>query len=125
MRYLSLLVVCLVAGCGKLDVKRDTDVEALGFKAYTIDPAKKEQKVTVTVSSPGVPVNVYLVLEKDRAEVEKALEEHQRPKNVLGSQEKTEQATVEGTVPGGVAASVLLYNPSTKTAHVATQIKGS
>ncbi len=113
----------LLAGCQKLDYEQTLKMEAGDVKSFPVDPPRSEQKVTVTVTSTIAPVNVYLVLEKDQEAALKALDHYQKPVNPLASQEKTQDATLEATVPAKTGYVVLLAG-ATKDTEVKIKITG-
>ena len=134
MRRLSQSVLCLAvaasllsAACRKqqrLDETLTVSVSPGETKPTQIDPPIADQQVTVTASSPGVPVSVYLVLEKDRKSVEDALFNSKRPEKALDGKDKVEQATLQGTVPAKNEFAVVIWNPGLKTAAVKLTISG-
>jgi hypothetical protein len=119
-----LAFVLLAAGCQRVNVEHTVQVEPEQVKAITIDPPRGDQKVSVTASSPGVPVSVYLVLEKDRQAAIGALENYKTPANVLASKEKVEQATLEATVPAKNGYAILLTASGGKKADVKLKVTG-
>jgi hypothetical protein len=104
-----LALLGLVSGCTKLNDERTVQVAPGDEHKLFIDPAKKEQRITVSVSSPGTPVNVSLLLEND-------------PKKALDSKEKVEEATLNATIPADNKAVVLLTSAGARTANVKVKI---
>jgi hypothetical protein len=120
---LAILVV-LSAGCRKqrVDVEKTVQVDPGDIKSTAVE-APSDQQVTVTVSSPGSAVNVYLVLgEEDQ--VMRALQDGKQPTNVLASKEKVEEATLEAKVPAKKEVAVVLSNASGKSAQVKVKFTG-
>jgi hypothetical protein len=116
--------VVLSAGCRKqrVDVEKTVQVDPGDIKSTAVE-APSEQQVTVTVSSPGSAVNVYLVLgEEDQ--VMRALQDGKQPTNVLASKEKVEEATLEAKVPAKKEVAVVLSNASGKSAQVKVKFTG-
>jgi hypothetical protein len=109
-----------MAACNRvtLNDERTVEVPIDTFKMINLDAVKRDQKVKVEVSSPGAAVSVYVVLEKDRATVQQALEVDKRSDKILASTEKTESATLEANIPAGNAAVILLMSACGKTANV-------
>src|SRR5262249_7213317 len=95
MRWSRLLLCALLvlppvglAGCRRsFSYEKTLTVEAGAYETQTVDPPTREQKVTVTVSGATAPVNVYLVLEKDRQAAEDSLRLEKAPANVLEKKE--------------------------------------
>jgi hypothetical protein len=125
---LSLAVAaCLGAGCKlqqRLDRTLTVSVSPGETKPTKIDAPIADQQVTVTADSPGVPVSVYLVLEKDRTSVEDALFNSKRPEKALDGKDKVEQATLQGTVAAKNDFAVVIWNPGLKPATVKLTISG-
>jgi hypothetical protein len=125
-RFLVLLALGLaVAGCQRVNQQK---TEKLGpgdvVAPFIVDAPSRNQEVTVTVSPNGAAVDVYIVLEKDRAAAEQALQERQAPKDVLAGKQKVDkETTLTATVPAKNAYAVLLGN-TTKEATVAITLKG-
>jgi hypothetical protein len=131
MRLLPRLAPCLLllpllvtAGCQQaVKDERTVAVDQFDIRSAIYSPAR-DQQVTVEVSSPGAPVNVYVVLEKDRAAVEKSLGDNKKPANVLASKEKVEQATLEVPIQAKNDFAVVLNGASGKTAQVKLKVTG-
>jgi hypothetical protein len=51
------------AGCGKVNMEKAATLEPGDFKAITIDAPRGEQKVSVSATSTGAPIDVYVALE--------------------------------------------------------------
>ena len=121
-----LVTLCLVgAGCKqRLNRESTVTVGPSEVQAVIVDAPRADQQVTATISSPGAPVSAYLVLEKNRLAAQDALLSGKAPANVLGGKDKTEDATVEGTVPAKEEVAVLVYNPGGKPAQVKVKITG-
>jgi len=116
--FLAALVFC--AGCNRVTLNDERTVEvAVGTaRPFIVEAAKKDQKIKVEVSSPGVPVSVYVCLEKDREAVEECIEAQRQSDKILATMEKTERGTLEATIPANNVAMILLTNASAKTANV-------
>jgi hypothetical protein len=132
MRLLSRAVLGLLAGClilaagckQRLNEEKTLSLEPGVAKSLQIDAPAGEQKVTVTVASPGAPVSAYLVLEKNRTTAEDALIAGKKPVNPLAGQDRVEQATLEATVPAKEAYAVVVSNAGGKPAQVKVTIQG-
>jgi hypothetical protein len=94
------------------------------YKTFEMDPPRREQKVIITVTSSAAPVNVYLVAADDLQAATKAVEHFGKPANPLASQEKTQDATLEATIPAKTGYAVLLAG-ATKETEVKIKITGS
>jgi hypothetical protein len=124
MGCLLVLVLLGSSGCQRLNHEATVQVEPTGVQSTIISAPRSDQKVAVDVSSPGAPVNVYVVLEKDEEAARDALGRQQKPANVLAGKEKVEQDTLETTIPAGKGFAVLLGSASNKTAQVKLKVTG-
>jgi hypothetical protein len=97
----ALLAAALLAltGCQKFSLDKEYELDVGSDQTVEVDPPSHEQKVVVTVSSPGVPVTSYLVLKKDVEAARRALETRKAPADYLARKESAEEATLEGTIP--------------------------
>ncbi|HXG10915.1 MAG TPA: hypothetical protein VNK04_14240 [Gemmataceae bacterium] len=113
------------AGCGsRLNDDRTATVKPGVVHTIIYDPPKKEQKVTLELSSPGVPVSAYLVLAKDREAAEEAAAANRSPANALAGQQKVETATLEATIPAGAGFVLVLTSTANKDASVRVKATG-
>jgi hypothetical protein len=121
--------VVLATGCPlsqKLDFDGTFEVPAdSSWKAKIFEGPAADQKVTVTASSPGAPVDVYVVLGKDQQAAQQALETGKAPATVLTSKKKVDQETTLDvvTVPAKSEFAVLLV-PTGKAAQVKLKVAG-
>jgi hypothetical protein len=121
--YVLALGLLLGGGCRRqvLNDERTVLVQPGQLKSFPVDAPAWDEKVTVTVSSPGVPVGVYMVPGKV---AEDAIDSAKPPATSLAFQEKAEQATIEATVPAKTAFAVVLHNAGANPAQVKMTIKG-
>ena len=121
-----LLGCCLAGGCQRLDTERTLNLEPTQSHALLFDAPRSEQQVSVTIHSPGAPVEVYVVLEKNREQAMQTLEQGRRPakEQLLASKDKAEEATLETTVPARNAFAVLLNSKASKAAQVKVKVTG-
>jgi hypothetical protein len=117
--------ILLAAGCKPLDLERTVEVDPGSSYSFMIDAPKRQQKITIAVKSPGAPVDVYVVAEKDREEAEKGLLVLQPVKNALASSEKVEDKTFEATIPAKTAFAIIIYNRNPKKASVTIKATGT
>jgi hypothetical protein len=80
------------------------------------------QKATVTVKSPGKPVNVYVILKSELAAATEQTEKGNAPPTTLASKPWVESTTVE--VEPGKKPFVLLLQTKTPRADVTVTVKG-
>jgi hypothetical protein len=118
----------LMVGCSKLDAEKSATLEGGSFKAFSIDPPKSEQKVSVAVTSTGAPVDAYIVLEGDSNVALKIAEDMMRgmkpPASVVESKPKITEGTLSATIPAKKGYSILLINSSSKSTDVKIKITG-
>jgi hypothetical protein len=123
-RYLLIILLLPMAGCGqKLDYETTLLVGDGEVQTLSIDPPKRAQKVSVTATSSGSPVSVYVVLEKDKESAKQALLDGKKPAQALIGTAKTKDATLEANVPAQTAA-VVLVGGARKSSEVKVKISG-
>jgi hypothetical protein len=123
---LSFLAILLVAlpGCGqRLNYDTTVDLREAEVQSLTVDAPKKEQKVTITVSSAGSPIDVYVVLDKDKEAGKQALLDYKKPTGSLAGKTKTQDATLEATIPAKTEFAVLLGGAN-KSTRVTVKVSG-
>lgn len=123
---LGVVVVAFgLCGCSRpLNVERNVLVESLGVHEIQIDPPSSQQQVTVMIRSQ-VPLDVYLVLEKNRTSVSDQLQRQVKVESgFLDKLENVKEGQLEGTVPAGEGYAVLLSNSSGHDTKVAVKISG-
>jgi hypothetical protein len=113
-----------LGGCQRLNIEQKVTLSGIEPKQLDVDAPRYEQKVTVEVDSPGVPVFAYLVKTEDAEAAMRALEREKEPENVLaGTKEKSEKVSLTATIPAKTAYSVLL-RPTGARAEATVRIKG-
>jgi hypothetical protein len=120
---IGCLAVLLAPACQRLNYEKSFEIDADDVQAVLIDPPRSDQKVSISVSATGSPVDVYVVLEKDKPAAMKRLKDFQKPENTLAAKEKVQSDTLEATVPAKSGFVVLLANAK-KTAQVQLKITG-
>jgi hypothetical protein len=124
--HLSLLAFLFLAlpGCGqRLNYETTVDLPEGEVQSLMIDAPKREQKVSVTVSSAGSPIDVYVVLDKDKEAGKQALLDHKKPAGSLASKTKTQDATLEVAIPANTGFAILLGGAS-KNSRVTVKVTG-
>jgi len=104
--------------CNRTVLNEETtlDVRPGDLKSLKIDPAPREQKIRVELTSTPAPVSVFVFLEKDRATAMHDIEARKDPPaNVLEYREKINNATLEVTIPADSVAEVLVTHASKST----------
>ena len=120
---LALGIVLWCCGCGQslLD-EREVSLELDDIKSIAFGPFNKEQTVTVSASSPGAPVSVY-VFESDQTEfVDYAITYGKEPQKILAGAASTEDVTLTAVVPADKEAVVRLQLTGRKPANVHLKI---
>lgn len=117
----GLLLIC--AGCGpKAIYDQEVSLQAGDIQPIVFGPFSKEGAVTVTVSSPGAPVSVY-VFDKDQLEfVDYAITYGKAPENTLAGEASTEETTLTAKVPADKEIVVRLQPTGQKEAKVKLKI---
>jgi hypothetical protein len=122
----SLLAIVLLAlpGCGqKLDYETTVDLDEGQVQSIAIDAPKREQKVSVTVTSSGSPIDVYVALDKDKEAGKQALLDRQKPAQSLAHKVKTQEANLEATIPANTGFAILLGGAN-KNSRVSVKVTG-
>jgi hypothetical protein len=115
----------LLTGCAsRLNDNRTVTIEPQSTHEVIYSAPKQDQKVTIEVSSQGVPVNAYLVLEKEKGAAKSALDANRAPEKPLAMKEKFQTGTLEATVPAGAEFVLLLTADSGKGAQVNVKATG-
>jgi hypothetical protein len=110
------LALLLAAGCQRLNDERTVEFdEETAWKKLTFDPPRYEQKVNVTVSSPGAPLTAWLVKTDDAQAVEDALGRGKAVQSALAHKEKAEDISLEATVPANTGYTLYLVGTGKKT----------
>jgi hypothetical protein len=120
---LPIALLLALPGCGRLGYETTVQLGAGEVQALSIDAPRSEQKVSVAVTSSGSPVDVYAVVEKDKEAAKEALLDRRKPAAFLAGQAKTQDATVEATVPGHTAF-VILVGGASKPTQVHVKVMG-
>jgi hypothetical protein len=108
---LSLLAVLPLAGCTqyKLDYEKQFDLSPQDKISYTmtVPPIKKEQVIKVSVTADN-PVNVLIGLEKDEKALNDEYLKNKYTAKTMTKELKTQQASLQATVPANESAVVLV-----------------
>lgn len=129
MRVALAALICFLmftVGCQRVSQQKTEALEAMEVKApFIVDGPSSEQNVTVAVSpEKGSPVDVFIVLEKDRQAVTDDLQNGREPKKTLGGQRKIENdTTVTAKVPAKSEYAVIVGN-SRKATKVTLKLDG-
>lgn len=120
-----MLLLGLLAGCRqKLDLERSLTVDVGDVQLIDIDPPRSEQKLTVTVTPSGAPVDVYVVAADDAEAAKQALLGNKKPSKPLASKLKvSKEETLEATIPAKTGYAVILGNAS-KESKVSVKLTG-
>ena len=123
-RCLLATTLLLLPACGqKLDYESTLQVDDAQVQSISVDPPKKEQKVNVVVTSSASPVDVYVVLEKDKEAGKQSLLNGNKPAESLTGKLKTQDTTLEATIPANTGFAILLGGAS-KSTQVKVKVTG-
>jgi outer membrane lipopolysaccharide assembly protein LptE/RlpB len=123
-RCLLAALLLTLSGCGqRLNYETTVQLGDGEVQSLSIDPPKREQKVSVTVTSSGSPIDAYIVLDKDKEAAKQALLDRKKPANPLDGKTKTQDATLEATIPANTGFAVLLGEAS-KSSQVKVKVSG-
>ena len=122
MRAILRLRPCLLAaivlglpGCGRLYHETTVQLGAGEVQLLLIDAPKRDQKISVTAASSGSPIDVYVVLAKDKEAAKEALLSGKKPAESLAGKVKTPDATVEATIPANSEFAIILGGANKNT----------
>lgn len=126
-RRICIISTCLIlslAGCNSsVNFERTLSVGPGDVPSFSVDPPRREQKVTVSFKSTETPVDIYVTLDKDLEAASKAIQNYKVPQNVLASKLKSKDGSVEATIPGKTAFGVIVAG-AVKDTSVQVTIKG-
>jgi hypothetical protein len=132
-RFLALAVLgslLTTNGCQKLNVEKTVNVQmGIPQEAFTVDPPRYQQKVTVTVEPQAASVSAYLIKSEEKDAVEKALQSDKDPPDaaVLGSRISkgdTEIYSFDATVPAKQGYTLMLKGNKKKSTDVKIKLVG-
>ena len=127
VRFCVLLLLAamppLLTGCQRLNDERTVSVSLGVVNSIEYDPPRYEQKLTIDIHSPGSPVTVYLVRKENMEAAQTRMEQNKALEGPLAGKEKTEEATLEATVPAKTGF-VLLIRADKKKAEVHIKTTG-
>jgi hypothetical protein len=118
----TALLLSLV-GCQRLNDERTVNLPLGSLSAIEYSAPRYEQKVTVTASSPGAPVTVYLVRKEESEAAQRLVDGGKAPTTPLAGKEEAEEITLEATVPPKTAYVVIL-RADKKNAEVKLKVIG-
>jgi hypothetical protein len=123
--WLAIPVMALgLAGCNRpLHFDRTLSMGPGDVKSFSVDPPRREQKVTVSFKSTETPVDVYVLLDKDLEAASNAIQNFKAPQGVLASKMKSRDGSVEATIPAKTAFGVIVAG-SNKDTSVDVKIAG-
>ena len=110
------LALLVPVGCQKVDYQHTISMEAGDIKSTTITAPQREQHVRVAVDSSASPVDVYIVLEKDRQQAIEALNKDKPLAQALASKKRVRNDTLEATIPAKNEYAVVLTGAGGPTA---------
>jgi hypothetical protein len=137
MRTRLLALACFAgllsaAGCQKLNVEKTINVPmGITQEAFSVDPPRSQQKVTVTIEPQSASVSAYLVKTEEKEAVDRALFNDKEPpaSGVLGSRISTgdspETYSFDATVPAKQGYTILLKGNKKKSTDVKIKVVGS
>jgi hypothetical protein len=120
-----LALTVLTAGC---KLKRVEDEKSVNLEAniaagvMEIPSQPRDMQVTVTATSPGSPITLYLVPKADADQVMSDLDHKQDSPKILAKSNTGETVTLEGTTPANTDCAVVGF--SDKNAPVKATIVG-
>ncbi len=118
-----LFLLFVVVGCRtRLNDESDMKVKLADKVFRTVDPISKEQTVNFAATATSGQFSAYVFLEKDKAEVEKAVDSGKDSPKVIQKDLKTTKATLSATVPANERVVIMVLSGDGKDAEVKVKI---
>jgi hypothetical protein len=125
--FLGTLLL-LTAGCGqRVTIEKDVTLPPGEERYYFVDAPRKQQTVTVTTKSGGVPIDLWVIHAATEAEAHSiVIKQSGKTKGVLANRLEKADPELEVTVPADTPYVVVVANPphGKKEASVAVKIEG-
>jgi hypothetical protein len=112
-----------LAGCQKVNYEKSLSLTPDEVQLIDFDGPRGEQKITVTISSAGAPVNAYLVRKEDAQTAKECVLNGKPPPKPFDSKEKAEEITLNATIPPQTGYTLVL-SPVGKKAEVKVKVSG-
>jgi hypothetical protein len=117
LRWIAALLACTLlsqAGCRKASYDKTHTLLPGEVQIISQDSARSDQKVTITITSPGTPVNAYLVREEDVPTAKECIVNGKTPPKVFDSKEKAEEITLNAAIPARTGYALILSSAGKK-----------
>lgn len=119
-----------LTGCQKLNQETTLSAKPGETQVFHIDGPRADMKVNVTASSPGAPVDVYVILSETadgaaKLAGDKSLASGGKLDDSLASKQNTEQASFEVTIPAKKAFAILVVNPINSKKNADVKVKAT
>ena len=124
-RLVPLVLLLLMAtGCrARLNSESNVKVDLMDKHSTTVDPISREQKINVTATPTKGQYSIYLFLEKDKAAVEKEIDQNKEPAKALDKALKTDKtANLSAQIPANERAVVLIMSGDGQKVEVKLKI---
>ena len=122
-KELLLVGLILLLGCRtKLLDESTVNVDPTQRQFKEIDPISSAQKINASAKANNGQFNIFVYLAKDRAEVEKDMEQDKAGAKVLAHKLKVSEADLQATIPANEKAVVALTSCDGKKAEVKLKI---
>jgi archaellin len=122
-KEILFVVLILAAGCWtKLLDESVVNVDPTEHKFREIDAISRGQKVTVSAKTNSGQFNIYVYLDKDRAEVEKEFDKGKGVGKILAQKLNASEANLNATIPANEKAIVAVTAAEGKKAEVKLKI---
>ena len=123
-KELLFVLLILVAGCRAKPLDESVvNVELMDQQFREIDPISSAQKVNVSAKANIGQFNIYVFLDKDKAEVEKEIAQGKAGAKVLAHKLKeSDEANLQANIPANERAVVALTSADGKKAEVKLKI---
>lgn len=104
-----VVLLLLAAGCrSRLISESKLTVEPNGKQHRSIDPISRERTVNIAATAASGQFSIFVFLEKDKSDAEKAIDANKTSPTILAQEPKTAKANLSATIPANERAIVLL-----------------
>lgn len=125
--FLGVLLL-LTAGCGqRVTIEKDVTLPPGEERYYFVDAPRKQQTVTVTTKSGGVPIDLWVIHAATEDEARSiVIKQSGKTKGVIANRLEKADPELEVQVPADTPYVVVVANPphGNKEASVAVKIEG-
>ncbi len=122
-KALPFVLLVLAAGCmAKLNTEKTLNLSPGQPEGLAIEKVSKTQSINVSAKAASGKFSVYVFLEKDQNEAEKAIHSGKVNDKIIAHQQKTDSAEFKAAIPANEAAVVMVAAEEGKKAEVKLKV---